>query len=160
MLGSYTTLVVCTALIATPAAAIDGEILINQAKAIQGGITPGDVPGFPITLTRPGTYKFASNITPPPSTIFDTRRTATASLIEVKEPDVTIDLNGFRLHGQGRVEYGISVPTHVSLTVRNGTIAGFQDTGIDFRGGHLELSRICGLPTTVMASAVASRFGL
>jgi hypothetical protein len=65
-ISSCAALVLCTALIATPLAfAADGEILITQTRALQGGITPGDAPGFPITLTQPGAYKFASNITVP-----------------------------------------------------------------------------------------------
>ena len=129
-ISSCTALVLCTALIAAPAAAIDGEILITQAKAIQGGVTPGDAPGFPITLTQPGSYKFGSNITPPQG----------QDGIEIKEADITVDLNGFRLHGLGVARYGIQAgfyPTgHPSLTVRNGTIAGFRYWGIHGHG-HL-----------------------
>ena len=40
-------------LAAAPAAAVDGEILINQARATSGGITPGDTAGFPVTISRP-----------------------------------------------------------------------------------------------------------
>jgi hypothetical protein len=47
-------------LLATPAAAVDGEVLINQAAVNAGGITPGDDPGFPATLSRRGKYKLAS----------------------------------------------------------------------------------------------------
>jgi hypothetical protein len=100
-LSLCTALALYTALIATPAAAVDGEILLTQTRALQGGITPGDAPGFPITLTQPGAYKFASNITPPPG----------QDGIEVKEADITIDLNGFRLHGMGVARHGINAPT-------------------------------------------------
>jgi hypothetical protein len=41
------------ALVAMPAMAMETEIKIDQDKAIAGGVTPGDVPGFPITLTQP-----------------------------------------------------------------------------------------------------------
>ena len=94
MLGriSSGTLVLCMALIGTPAAAIDGEILITQAKAVLGGTTPGDAPGFPISLTLPGTYKFASNITPPPG----------QNGIEVTASDVTIDLHGVQRRSPAR----------------------------------------------------------
>lgn len=60
-----TLIIFCAAQSITPAAGIADEILITQTKALQGGITPGDSPGFPITLTQPGTYKFGSDITPP-----------------------------------------------------------------------------------------------
>jgi len=36
-----------------------GPIIINEAKAIAGGITPGDDPGFPITISKPGVYQLA-----------------------------------------------------------------------------------------------------
>jgi hypothetical protein len=38
---------------AAPAFA-QGEIIITQAKANAGGVTPGDNAGFPVTLSRPG----------------------------------------------------------------------------------------------------------
>jgi hypothetical protein len=39
---------------AQPASAIDGQIPSTQAKALAGDVTPGDAPGFPVTLTRTG----------------------------------------------------------------------------------------------------------
>jgi hypothetical protein len=50
---------------ASPTLAVDGEILINQAKVNAGGITPGDAAGFPATLGRPGRYKLSSNLVAP-----------------------------------------------------------------------------------------------
>ena len=41
------------ALSAGSAGAVDGEVLISQSKANAGGITPGDAPGFPVTLNDP-----------------------------------------------------------------------------------------------------------
>src|SRR5262245_6979065 len=35
----------------------EGEILITQAKANAGGITPADTAGFPVTLSAPGSYR-------------------------------------------------------------------------------------------------------
>jgi hypothetical protein len=35
--------------------AVDGVIEINQARASKGGITPGDTPAFPITIST-GTF--------------------------------------------------------------------------------------------------------
>src|SRR4051794_72941 len=72
-----------------PAAAIDGEILINQAKVNAGGITPGDGAGFPATLSRPGHYKLSGNLSVP----------AGVNGIDVTADDVTIDLNGFSMLG-------------------------------------------------------------
>ncbi len=36
--------------------AVDGQIAITQARAMAGGVTPGDAPGFPVTITQPGSY--------------------------------------------------------------------------------------------------------
>src|SRR4026209_2374588 len=76
----------------------DGEdgVLITQARAIAGGVTPGDTPGFPVTITQPGLYKFAGNLQVPAGTA-----SVTKIGIETTVPDVTIDLNGYRLHAFG-----------------------------------------------------------
>ena len=39
---------------ACPAMAADGVVLITHAKALAGNITPGDAPGYPITLSKTG----------------------------------------------------------------------------------------------------------
>ena len=49
-------------LMVLPAVAMETEIKIDQDKAVAGGITPGDGPGFPITLTQPGRYVLTSNL--------------------------------------------------------------------------------------------------
>ena len=44
-------------LVAAPASAVtldNGIVLITQADAVAGGITPGDTPGFPVTLSETG----------------------------------------------------------------------------------------------------------
>jgi len=51
------TALLCAGLLAMPAAAVEGEILINQAKVNAGGITPGDTAGFPATISRAGPLK-------------------------------------------------------------------------------------------------------
>ena len=47
------------------ALAIDGVILIDQNKALAGNVTPGDAPGFPVTITLPGSYRLSSNLIVP-----------------------------------------------------------------------------------------------
>lgn len=112
------------ALVAMPAMAMETEIKIDQDKAIAGGVTPGDVPGFPITLTQPGRYVLTSNLYPPPDT----------GGIEIKNHDITIDFNGFRLHGHGEATYGIRMPDFSNpwntATIMNGVIAGFKEEAI------------------------------
>jgi hypothetical protein len=110
---------------AVPAVAIDGEVLITHTKALNGNVTPGDTAGYPVTLSRPGAYKLAGNLAAP----------LNKDGIQVTAGDVTIDLAGFRIHGQGIGLTGIYGAGQASLTVRNGTIAVFKNNGI-FGTGH------------------------
>ena len=57
--------VICAGLFSVSASAVDGEVLINQAKVNVGGITPGDTAGFPANLSRPGRYKLTGNLKVP-----------------------------------------------------------------------------------------------
>ena len=74
---------------AIPEASAAGEILITQAKALAGNVTPGDSPGFPVTLSLPGSYALASNLIPGPGKIG----------IVAAAPDIAIDLSGFTMSG-------------------------------------------------------------
>ena len=108
---------------APPATAVDGEILIDQPKVNAGGITPGDAPGFPATLSRPGRYKLTGNLKVP----------AGKNGIEVTQDDVTIDLNGFTISSNppGQAASGIvSTLSEGVLRVTGGTITGFQGYAI------------------------------
>ena len=109
-------------LVATPASAVtvaNGVVLFNQADALAGNVTPGDAPGFPVTLSATGSYRLAGNLLP----------TAGNDGIEVTGPEVTIDMFGFRLAGSGAALNGV-VGKSRALTVRNGTIRGFTENGI------------------------------
>lgn len=102
----------------TPSIALDGEILITQEKALAGGVTPGDAPGFPVTITTPGSYRLASNLTAP----------AGVNGIHVKGVDATLDLNGFTLSSASvpGTEEAIGILGEGrGLTVRNGNIRRF-----------------------------------
>ena len=103
-----------------PAAASDGEVLIDQAKVAAGGITPADTPGFPVTVNRSGKYKLTGNLLVPAGT----------DGFVITGDNVTLDLNGFRVTG-GRI--GVNAPNADGLTVMNGTIAGFSNHGIRTR---------------------------
>lgn len=76
-------------LLAAPALAGDGRIEINQASALAGGITPGDAPGFPVTLDQPGSYVLTGPLSVP---------SGQAGLI-IAADAVTVELNGFGLTG-------------------------------------------------------------
>ena len=109
-------------LLASPALAVDGVVLIDHASALAGNVTPGDTPGYPVTLSLPGSYRLSGNLAPE----------GRVNGIDVTAPEVTIDFNGFRLHGF-RASLGIYA-TQRNLTVRNGTIRGFNEHGIFAQG--------------------------
>ncbi len=124
--------------------AVDGVREISHQGALAGGITPGDAPGYPVTLSQPGSYRLTSDLTQP--------KTETA-VIEVLSEDVSIDLNGFGIQGTNvctlstRIESGLVLPDDVTcantsgaraiagaadrLEVRNGRITGMAGGGID-----------------------------
>lgn len=112
------------------AQAADSDILINQQRAMQGGITPNDAPGFPITLAKGGHYKLVGPLKVP--------RDVQGMYIPVMADGITIDFNGFEMTGGG-TSVGIDSPrdsvghySYVSrLDVRNGTIQNFN-LGIGF----------------------------
>jgi parallel beta-helix repeat protein len=102
---------------AVPSLSADGQIVINQSKAKAGNITPGDAAGFPVTLSRSGSYVLSSNLTVP----------VDKTGIQIAASDVTIDLNGFKITGSGLIGAGISQDAEPrrGATIRNGTIANF-----------------------------------
>jgi hypothetical protein len=106
-----------------------GVVTIDQARAEAGGVTSGDAPGFPVTITQPGSYRLMSNLT---------LANASVTAIEVQADDVTIDLNGFVIStpmtcsggsnwacSMGSQASGIYSINHSATTVRNGHVRGF-----------------------------------
>src|ERR1035438_128341 len=132
---------------------VDGVILIDQNKALAGNVTPGDTPGFPVTISQPGSYRLDSNLTVP-----DVNTTA----IVIAADNVTIDLNGFAILGNnvcafvsinGSISFscipggGVGHSTgngimtainqaHSNITIRNGTIQGMGAYGVDRSEEH------------------------
>lgn len=117
--------------LATPAFAIDGEILITHAKALAGGVTPGDAPGYPVTLSVAGKYKLGSNLVLP---------NADTSGVSSGVGGVSLDLNGFSIVGpaycpaQGGSE---PVPEHVCQPTRNGQGVELFGYGNSVRNGRI-----------------------
>jgi hypothetical protein len=123
------------ALLAAPSAhAVDGVIEINQARALQGGVTFGDGAGFPITLSVSGSYRLTGELIVP-----STGTTA----ISVTADRVSIDLNGFSISGPNSCTGGCPVTSCTAtsggsaisgnvrdLSIRNGTIRGMGGAGI------------------------------
>lgn len=96
---------------------VDGVVLIDQNKALAGNVTPGDAPGFPVTLTQPGSFRLSGNLTLP----------AAADGFVVAASGVTLDLNGFTITGAGGATRGITDDSvaRSRVAIRNGNITGF-----------------------------------
>lgn len=107
-----------------PARAADGQVLITHSKALAGNVTTGDLAGYPVTLSKAGSYILGSDLSPGPN--LDGIVAATS--------DISIDLNGFRIvggpaGGSNNARYGIWDKGD-RLTVKNGTITGFNTAAI------------------------------
>lgn len=116
---------------------------INNAAALAGGVTPGDTAGYPVTLSEPGHYVLTSALTVP----------ANKPAIVIDAPNVTLDLNGYRIAGpsicsassKGMVacapyHTGVGVRVNaVNVQIRNGTLVGFDHGVVSHeRGVHLQ----------------------
>jgi hypothetical protein len=109
------------------ASAVDGVIEINDARALAGGVTPGDPPGYPVRLTQSGSYRLTSDLSVPAAT----------DAIDVEISSVTIDLNGFRILGPFVCAApcssgaGIGISGNQGRTkIVNGEVSGFAGGGI------------------------------
>jgi hypothetical protein len=123
---------------------VDGVVEINQARAIAGGLTPGDAAKFPVTIDRSGSYRLTSNLdltdaNARPNGVAAENTTA----ILVTAANVTIDLNGFSIlgatvcsgqpvnncapSGSGK---GIDGSAQSGITVVNGTVRGMGSDGV------------------------------
>lgn len=112
-------------------------VLIDQAKALAGNVTPGDAPGFPITISQPGSYRLGGSLT-----VDSVHQGA----IRVTAPNVTLDLNGLVIRGGrcGPERCTIGPPPtvgvqaeHGNFRLFNGTIENFGGVGVVVRGGAL-----------------------
>jgi hypothetical protein len=129
-----------TALVSGSVFAVDGITLIDQNKALAGSVTPGDAPGFPVTISLPGSYRLSGNLTVPSA---DTN----AVVIAANTPGVVLDLNGFSILGPTQCSgfplacaptgagIGVSLAsgagdTSRGVAVRNGTVMGMGSIGI------------------------------
>lgn len=125
-----------------PCFAVDGVIEINQAKAMAGGVTPGDGPGFPVTLSVGGSYRLTSNLDVvaggqgSPESLNGIVAAPSSTL----EDEFDIDLNGFALIGPYTCTFvagegpncmptvfatGVGISGGVGLRVHDGAVIGF-----------------------------------
>ena len=130
-------------IVAKPAWSVDGLIEVNQSSAIAGDVTAGDAPGFPVTLTEPGSYILTTDLTLP---------NADTTGIQLEADNITVNLNGFSIIGVNtctstlppvctttRVGVGIrkgsTTTRQVGIAILNGTITGMGSSGTLFGGG-------------------------
>ncbi len=100
--------------VATPALASDGVLEINQSCAMQTGCFDGDMAGFPVLITNPGSYVLTSNLS-----VAD----ADTNGITIQANSVAIDLNGFEIAGP------------VTCTGEGSTLSCSDGTGIGISAG-------------------------
>jgi hypothetical protein len=146
-------------LLALAATAQAQVVNISQAKALAGGVTPGDAPGFPVTISQPGSYKLTGNLTVTDPAVAD---------IHITSPHVTLDLGGFLVKGPNQcsgngftlictsenyagqrgdgVLVSLAIGEHgARVHLGNGSIAGFYGSGVTggTTGGRpLDVSRV------------------
>jgi len=77
---------------ALPVLAVDGVLEINQTCAVETGCFPGDGPGFPVSVTQPGSYRLTGSLDLSAEGV-------NVSGIAVDVPAATIDLGGFHISG-------------------------------------------------------------
>jgi hypothetical protein len=131
---------------AAPAVAGDGGIEINDARAQTGGVSTGDLPGYPVTLSEPGSYRLSGNLTVPDEN---------TNAIDVTSPGVSIDLAGFVILGPvqctttpvtctpaGGAGIGIHAPSADDLSVRGGVIVGMGQYGVLATGANPRLEEL------------------
>lgn len=122
--------------------AVDGVIEINQDRAVKGGITPGDAPGLPITIST-GTFAsepMSFRLTGP------LVNSTTANVIEILSPHITLDLNGFMITCLLQSCAGTAILSDQdNITVMNGTVRGFDDgVAVTGSGARVENVRAIG----------------
>jgi hypothetical protein len=122
-------------LLATPALAVDGVIEINQAKALAGGLSANDFPGFPVTIEQAGSYRLTGDLSVPGG----------LEGLQILTDHVTVDLNGFSVvGGGGPIADGIALYGHSDIEIRNGTVRGFSRAGI-FGNVFTSYARVIGV---------------
>ena len=117
-------LVAMACALAFSSAASAAVVVITNARALAGNVTPGDAPGYPVTLSRSGSYLLETDLTPGSG----------LNGIVANSSDITIDLGGFKLSGgpAGGANNALNgiVGLGDRLTVRNGKINSFRVTGM------------------------------
>lgn len=130
-------------------------VQIDQSRALAGGVTPGDNPGFPVTISQPGSYRLTGNLSIP-----DLNTTG----IQITADFVTLDLNGFGIIGPavcGTLSATLCPPAGLGIgiqaappsgvgqsasprgvRIRNGSVTGMGQIGILLGGDGSFVERV------------------
>jgi parallel beta-helix repeat protein len=120
--------VVATVMGVVNAGPLDPPSGVPTTESTQEGLIyqPVDCTGFPISISAPGSYKLAQNITMLPACGADNGITVTPGL-----DGVTIDLAGFTLAGiAGSGLHGVQATGGANVTVLNGTVRDWDGHGL------------------------------
>jgi parallel beta-helix repeat protein len=116
-------MLVAVAMLGLPRAALSaGKIEVNDERARSGGVTPGDTPGYPVTISEPGSYVLTGNLAPSGS--------ADGIVIAAGVSNVTLDLAGFAIVG----------PVVCTRAVSSTTCTGTAGRGIFAEGGNADIA--------------------
>ncbi len=139
----------CAALLTGSRAAhgVDGVIEINQARALAGGVTPGDAAGFPVTISQSGSYRLTGTLSVP---------NGGTGGIEITAAHVTIDLGSFAIQGPNTFAPGgpctalggglgiraDASPNLNGIILRNGRVRGMGGTGAYLPGAGARIEGV------------------
>lgn len=102
-------------------ATVLGLALVLGARPVHAETTNcTPITAVPTSITAPGSYCFTTNLT---------TNIMTGTAIFIQANNVVLDLNGFRLFGNaGRKTqaFGIAAVSQKNITIKNGTIGGFE----------------------------------
>jgi hypothetical protein len=150
-------------ILAGAAAEALAQKVITQASALNGNVTPGDAPGFPVTISQPGTFVLGSDLV-----LAD----ANTMGIEILGRNVTLDLGGFSIKGPGGLGTGTGIRSTFAAAdvagatvIRNGTVSGVGSNGIDLDGTGSRIDRITVVNTggdgiVVGPASIVTNFGI
>jgi hypothetical protein len=129
-----------------------GDIEINQAAAMAGNVTPGDLPGFPIDINTGGNFLLTS-----PLDVSGEPNPADVTVIRVNASGAEIDLGGKGIIGPTICSPPPAVvcsPTGTGIgilfvsglgSVHNGAVNGMGSTGIDMTAATFAIIRQVGV---------------
>jgi hypothetical protein len=125
-----------------PPANADEPVRIDQQRALAGSVSPGDAPGFPVTISRGGHYRLTGDLSVPAGSIG----------VIIEADDVVLDLNGHSIRGPVRCAQNQATlavrcdaasrpetsgirSSAAKVVIRNGSVAGFSGTGLHLGAG-------------------------